>query len=178
MVRKPGKQDRRALNAVTKLYREVDGLVNRLSRSHADRLTCRIGCISCCLDSITVFEIEADNIRRHYPELLKSGTQHQEGACAFLDAAGTCRIYEHRPYVCRSQGLPLRWIQEIEDGRIVEMRDICPLNEEGSPVESLEAGECWTIGPFEEQLSGIQHDASDGIMKRVALRDLFDIKNN
>ena len=40
-----------------------------------------------------------------------------EGACAFLDGEGGCRVYPDRPYVCRTQGLPLRWIA-ILYGRI------------------------------------------------------------
>jgi hypothetical protein len=60
-----------------------------------------------------------------------------------------------------------------EDGNVVEMRDICPLNEKGPPVEELPGDACWTIGPAEERLAALQHRAGNGIMTRVALRDLF-----
>ena len=93
--------------------------------------------------------------------------------CAFLDAEGACRIYADRPYVCRTQGLPLRWIEEDFD-ETIEYRDICPLNAAGEPVEDLEAADCWTIGPFEEELSMIQ--AGTGDSARVPLRDLFTKK--
>jgi hypothetical protein len=120
---------------------------------------------------LTVFEVEAEPIRRHHAELLRTGTPHVEGACAFLDAEGACRIYPERPYVCRSQGLPLRWIDE-RDGQPVEFRDICPLNEDGEPVERLAAEECWTLGPFEERLARLQLAAGED-SNRTALRDLF-----
>ena len=84
-------------------------------------------------DQITVFEVEAEVIRRHHADLLAEGEPHAEGACAFLDGEGACRIYEHRPYVCRTQGLPLRWLEEL-DGETVELRDICPLNDEDDPI--------------------------------------------
>ncbi|MFH1568638.1 MAG: YkgJ family cysteine cluster protein, partial [Gemmatimonadota bacterium] len=95
-----------------------------------------------------------------------------EGACAFLDAEGACRIYPQRPYVCRTQGLPLRWLDEV-DGATVELRDICPLNEEGVPIEELDAAACWTIGPAEGALAEFQARADGGQGRRVALRGLF-----
>ncbi|MBI3798314.1 MAG: YkgJ family cysteine cluster protein, partial [Deltaproteobacteria bacterium] len=100
-------------------------------------------------------------------------TPHTEGACAFLNEEGACRIYAHRPYVCRTQGLPLRWIEEREDGSVSEMRDICPLNERGEPLENLAEEACWSIGPFEGRLARLQAAAGNGEMQRIALRDLF-----
>jgi uncharacterized protein len=155
------------------LHAEVDRQAGHLNVLHAKRLQCRKGCCSCCVDGLTVFEVEAENIRRHHPVLLAESTPHPEGACAFLDEAGVCRIYEHRPYVCRTQGLPLRWIEERSDGNSVELRDICPLNESGPPIESMPTEECWSIGPFEERLARLQGLADGGKLRRVTLRSLF-----
>jgi uncharacterized protein len=120
-----------------------------------------------------VFEVEADRIRRSAAELLESGEPHPEGACAFLDTEGACRIYEHRPYVCRTQGLPLRWLEEDEEtGEIHDRRDICPLNAEGPPLASLDQPDCWTIGPAEERLAALQQDLGPSAA-RVELRALF-----
>jgi len=158
---------------ILKLYRDVDDAVQPLREKHRDRLHCRPGCASCCVDDITVFAVEAEQIARHHTELLEHGIPHAAGACAFLDAAGRCRIYEQRPYVCRTQGLPLRWMDEDENGNIVEMRDICPLNEEGTPVEKLAPEDCWTIGFVEERLAELQHHHGGAAMTRVRLRTLF-----
>jgi hypothetical protein len=122
-----------------------------------------------------VFTIEAEVIRRHHAELLEHGEAHPPGGCAFLDAEGGCRIYGARPYVCRTQGLPLRWLEEDEaTDEILESRDICPQNVDGGPpLEELDAADCWTIGPFEQRLADRQH-ASDGDRgERVSLRGLF-----
>ena len=154
------------------LYDEVDEHSAALHALHARRLQCRKGCSGCCVDGLTVFAVEAENIRRRHGELLAQGAPHREGACAFLDDAGACRIYADRPYVCRSQGLPLRWTEE-RDGVLVELRDICPLNEAGDPVETLPTDACWTIGPFEERLRRLQLMAGDRLT-RVRLRDLFE----
>lgn len=158
------------LEAVAGLHRSVDALAQQLSDFHAPRMQCGRGCSGCCVDDLRVFEVEAAQIRARHPEVLKTAA-HPQGACAFLDEAGACRIYPSRPYVCRSQGLPLRWIDE-EAG--VEHRDICELNEPGGPpLVELKTGHCWTLGPAEGKLQQIQ-GASDRSMPRVALRDLFD----
>lgn len=117
-----------------------------------------------------MFAIEAERIRAHNDSLLASGAPHAEGACAFLDDAGACRIYADRPYVCRTQGLPLRWIDEEREA---ELRDICELNEAGEPLEALPAEACWTLGEVEAKLAQLQERFGvEG--ERVALRALFE----
>lgn len=159
--------------ALLALYGEVDAEAGRLLRLHGGRLTCRNGCSGCCVDGLTVFEAEADNIRRRHGELLAGGRPHPAGRCAFLGEAGSCRIYAQRPYVCRTQGLPLRWTEERPDGSGVELRDICPLNEAGEPLEALPEAACFTLGPFEGRLARLQAGVDGGILRRLPLRALF-----
>lgn len=151
------------------LHASVDRRAAELSALHRDRLACRRGCFDCCVDGITVFEIEAEKIRAGAAGLLKSAEPHPAGRCAFLGAEGECRIYELRPYVCRTQGLPLRW---TDDESATEYRDICALNDEGEPIEELEPDQCWSIGEIEEALARLQIE-THGALRRVALRDLF-----
>jgi len=161
------------MNALEDLYLEIDQRAYELFDLHSDRLLCRQGCIKCCMDGITVFEVEARNIREHYGGLLELGVPRTEDACAFLDSEGTCRIYPHRPYVCRTQGLPLRWLDETGTGDIVELRDICPENESGPAIVTLPEEQCWTIGPFELRLAALQALVSGKETVRVPLRSLF-----
>ena len=162
-----------ALGALADLYVEVDRLVDRLYALGGARLHCERGCRACCVDGVTVFAVEAENIRRHHAMRLAQASPHPEGGCAFLDGAGACRIYRHRPYVCRTQGLPLRWIEGRPGGNAVELRDICPLNETGDPIETLPPGACWSIGPFEGRLAALQATLDGGTLRRVPLRSLF-----
>jgi len=168
-----------ALEAVCALHVEVEVRARGLAARHADRLRCGPGCVDCCSDDLTVFEVEAERIRRRHGALLLQGSPHRPGACAFLDARGRCRIYPHRPYVCRTQGLPLRWFDPAEveagpgRGRVIERRDICPLNLGGPALEGLDAGDCWLLGPTEERLGAIEERFSGGQRRRVALRRLF-----
>jgi Fe-S-cluster containining protein len=161
----------RAYDTIAQLHEDLATQTRRLHVLHEARLHCREGCSSCCVDGLTVFDVEAELIRSHHEELLSSAAPHEKGACAFLDAAGSCRIYGERPQVCRTQGLPLRWTEE-RDGEVVELRDICPLNDVGDPIVELPADECWTLGPAEERLARIEL-ASGASKPRRRLRDLF-----
>lgn len=142
-----------------------------LHARHAARLQCRRGCAACCVDEITVFAVEAARIRARAAAVLREAP-HAPGACAFLDDTGACRIYAHRPYVCRTQGLPLRW---LEPEAALEHRDVCPLNEPGGPpIESLAADDCWELGPVEGRLAALQAARTPGALPRVRLRGLFE----
>jgi hypothetical protein len=159
---------------VERVHAIVDELVAPVAAAHGARLQCRPGCHGCCADGLSVFALEAAVIERHYATLLATDAPNAEGACAFLDESGACRIYAHRPYVCRTQGLPLRWLDRDADGTPTEVRDVCPLNAPGDPlIEELSVEECWTLGPFEERLAARQSSADGGTGERVALRDLF-----
>jgi len=160
------------LDQVTRLHAAVDAMAVPVTRANEARLHCRKGCAGCCVDDITVFAVEADAIVRSHEALLEEATPHAVGRCAFLDEEGACRIYASRPYVCRTQGLPLRWIEEDEQGP-QELRDICALNVEGPPLEELSADTCWTIGPAEAHLARMQREVDGGAPQRVSLRSLF-----
>jgi hypothetical protein len=170
----PSEIPEEAIDWVERLHAVVDQLVAPIVAAHGTRLKCRSGCNACCSDGLSVFAIEAAVIARHHGDLLAEGAPGGETACAFLDDAGACRIYAHRPYVCRTQGLPLRWLEHDDDGP-AEVRDVCPLNAEGGPaLEELAAEECWTLGPFEERLGARQASVDGGEGLRVPLRSLFE----
>ena len=165
-----------AVDWVERFHAVVDEAARPVADANAGRLRCAKGCAACCVDGLTVFPIEAAVIARHHPELLRDGVPHPPGACAFLDDDGACRIYAQRPYVCRTQGLPLRWLRSEEDGsEPVEARDICPLNA-GDADEpdlcDLPPEHCWTLGPFEARLAARQASVGPA-EERVPLRALF-----
>lgn len=163
-----------ALAALRELHAEVDEAAARVAASHPGRLECAKGCSACCVDGQTVFAIEAERIRAEQPELLVSGTPHPAGACAFLDGEGACRVYESRPYRCRTQGLPLRWFGEGPDGEPAEYRDVCEKNLTGSPaVDEVPGDDCWTLGPTEGRLAELAERFQPGEPGRIRLRDLF-----
>ncbi len=158
--------------SLLQIYNHLEADIAPYESFHKDRLMCKKGCSACCIDDITVFEAEASHIVKNCSSVLQE-TPHPVGACAFLNAVGACRIYAHRPYVCRTQGLPLRWLDEVEE-QVVEFRDICSLNETEEPIETLPADQCWEIGPYEGRLAMLQMQMGGGKMRRVSLRSLFE----
>ena len=161
------------IEVIEQFHAEVDAAVEPIAKANRRRLRCSLGCTDCCVDNLSVFEIEADRIRANNEALLATAEPAAEGRCAFLDDSGACRIYEDRPYVCRTQGLPLRWWEEGPDG-VAEFRDICAHNEaDGAPLIQLKPDECWTLGPYEGRLAQLESERSGQGLRRVRLRDLF-----
>ena len=79
-------------------------------------MQCATGCSDCCHVRLTITAVEAAAIRVHVAGWPRArGQQLVDGAaadrCAALDSAGRCRIYEARPLVCRSHGVPIRMQQ-------------------------------------------------------------------
>ncbi len=164
---------------VETLHQQVSEAAAALAASFEEHsghpLRCGTGCTDCCQDDLSVFSVEADLIRRHHAALLEGGAPGPERRCAFLDPAGACRIYPQRPYVCRTQGLPLRWLEPDGEGGGLEYRDICPRNEseQGLPLVELEPELFWTIGPWEAKLRLLQELTDGGEGRRLPLRSLF-----
>lgn len=175
-----------ALRRVRQLHGAIDAAVSRLEALHRARSQCRVGCNDCCVDDLAVSQAEAARILDEHGALLAATAPGPRGACAMLDERGACRVYGSRPYVCRTQGLPLRWIDE-EAG--VERRDVCPKNDPppsaaAPALEDLPADHCWTLGLAEQALAAIAsiRDGSaegDGDLERaearIPLRALFDV---
>ncbi len=168
-----------SIEALEELHRRVDEEAVRCAETlatdwgHPSR--CGLGCARCCQDELTVFEVEAELIQHHHAELLRRGHPHSPGACAFLDDEGGCRVYAQRPYVCRTQGLPLRWLEPDGEGGGFEYRDICARNEsaEGVDLVELPPEVFWTIGSWESRLRMMQELRDGGEGRRVPLRSLF-----
>ena len=159
------------------LHQSIDRQVAGLEKKHQSFLACKAGCSDCCQDGLTVFSVEANRIESFLDTSDTKLTVHSAGSCAFLHPINkSCQVYEARPYVCRTQGLPLRFIEESEEG-LAEFRDICPLNDDPNhPIEELAAEDCWEIGPVEGELWRLALDehGSDPVAGRVSLRELAE----
>ncbi len=113
----------KSLELLQTLRRSVDEAFLRAQGTC--ELVCGEGCDQCCRVDLSVFPVEAAPLR----ELLASLDQDRVQAiwarlesqqhCAFL-VEGRCAVYDQRPIICRSQGMPLL----LPDGS----RDICPEN--------------------------------------------------
>ncbi len=170
--RKAGLTPEQIADTIAQFYQKVDEAAqNTLKALARDQhvLKCQKGCCACCLDDLTVTPAEVSLIRRDYPDVLNQ-TPHAAGQCAFLNEAGECRIYPARPYICRTHGLPLRWIDEDEEGPFEE-RDTCELNQH-LELSQLEQDQCFTLGVPELQLQKM-NEITFPQTDRIPLRSLF-----
>ncbi|MBI1765733.1 MAG: YkgJ family cysteine cluster protein [Acidobacteria bacterium] len=120
------------------LVQTVDALTTQLAQRYAAHLACRAGCSGCCQHHLSVFPVEAACIAATLDELppdLRTRIEQQAAEVNQREARGEpvacpllvnerCAIYESRPLICRTQGLPLLF--EAEDG--APEVDFCPLN--------------------------------------------------
>ena len=94
------------------LAAKVDGFFARVTARHGDDMQCGSGCSDCCHVRLTVTHAEAAAIRAHVATLTPDQRRELTGGpvdrCAALDQNGRCRIYEARPFVCRTHGAPIR----------------------------------------------------------------------
>ncbi|MFV0592179.1 MAG: YkgJ family cysteine cluster protein [Draconibacterium sp.] len=111
--------------AYKKLRDKIDSLSEKLANKHQKHMMCKAGCDLCCMD-YRIFPVEFYHIR---DRLKENGYQHnvpavtEEENCAFLKNH-QCAIYEERPVICRTHGLPLLYMNEEGDWEL----SACELN--------------------------------------------------
>jgi hypothetical protein len=120
---------------IVTLQENASSFFDKVSEKHATKMECKKGCSKCCQTDISVFEIESERIAEWFyaqdeltqKDLLEKWSgPNKEGYCTFL-YDDQCTIYEARPLICRTQGLPLFLSSE-------NALDYCPLNfKDGDP---------------------------------------------
>lgn len=126
------------LQSYLELVAKVDAQARRSADALAGRLRCGPGCSDCCRH-ISVFPVEAVRLAVALRELPESDVEplrarardsRPEGACPLLTEENRCRLYEARPIICRTQGLPL-----LVQGDGAPRLTGCPLNDlAGGPI--------------------------------------------
>lgn len=113
----------KAIEAYRKVRASIQQKCTYLHNKHEANLQCRKGCDSCCVN-FNVLPLEFFSILsaiRHNPPALNETHDEQ---CIFL-VDHRCQIYEHRPSICRSHGLPI--LNMDEEGEQWEL-SYCHLN--------------------------------------------------
>lgn len=95
------------------LRKQVDTLVDELSKTHQNHMKCKKGCDMCCMD-YSIFPIEfyfiLNELKTKSVEFT-NGKKSKENICVFLRNQ-VCTVYEQRPFICRTHGLPLLYMSE------------------------------------------------------------------
>jgi len=130
------------MSSYKEFIEDVDRLTAKLQARYSKHLVCRAGCAGCCHHHLSVFAVEAEEARaaieslpapirvrveEQAREVINREAQGERVACPLL-VDDRCSIYESRPLICRTQGLPL--LMEAEDGGLEV--DFCPLNFTGA----------------------------------------------
>lgn len=134
-----------AVSALLQLRRRVDDHFDAAVHRTPAAFACRVGCSSCCHVQIGVTGIEADRVRAalvalgHADPALRDrvraqGRDPRRSSCALL-VDDRCAVYDERPLICRSHGLPVR--ATLDDGSRTD--SVCPLNftEHAPPAASV-----------------------------------------
>lgn len=160
---------------ITDLYHKIAEFEENLSPTQREKTNCKKGCSQCCMVSLSIFQVEADNIRSWFQNLslerksaIKSAWKKESTpmACSFLKD-DACTIYEARPLICRSQGLAFKF-QESGSSYI----DICPLNDD--LLATITEKEILNLDLLNLILSQLENVESQGHSRpRVKLSDLL-----
>lgn len=117
------------------LVTRVEELCQRTVGALSSHITCRAGCDACCRH-LSIFAVEAAAIRAALNELppekaalirAKAQGLREDSPCPLLHD-GLCLLYQARPVICRTHGLPLLLLRDGE-----KSIDFCPENFQGLP---------------------------------------------
>ena len=174
-------------DAYRELVTEIDEMTARLTSRYREHLQCQAGCSGCCQHHLSLFKVEADTIldvilrmpvtRRVVLESQAREVRERETngltvTCPLL-LNDRCSIYESRPIICRTQGLPL--LMTSDDG--TEEVDWCPLNfTSKNAVEDLEENHLLPLDEVNTRLTltNLLHCRAQGITD-TASGDRVDI---
>lgn len=134
---------------------KVDARFAEVHARNSDRMRCGAGCHACCAPDLTVSAVEARFLAAHVTATaglaerladLERGRPHGDTRCRMLAGDGTCSVYEARPIVCRSHGMPIRItalpvaMTPLADGAPAAVAyDVCPLNFDGIDLAEVAA---------------------------------------
>ena len=143
------------LENYARLVARVDALSSAIVRDFGEKIQCRKGCADCCRH-FSVFWVEAFNLARAVdvlPEKEAEFIRSRARSAAETDVCpllydGSCLLYEHRPIICRTHGLP---ILINRDGKA--SIDFCPMNFGG--METISGSAVINLDLLNETLAAV-----------------------
>jgi Fe-S-cluster containining protein len=130
------------------LRNEADNSCNELHFQHQQHTVCRHGCDQCCMNfNLLPVEFHAilNAVKGRKIDIQLTGNDEE---CPFL-VEHSCQIYESRPLICRSHGLPILTMDE--DGDDWEL-SFCPLNFTKADEEYFTNENCYPQDVFNSKL--------------------------
>ncbi|MBU4261876.1 MAG: YkgJ family cysteine cluster protein [Proteobacteria bacterium] len=168
--------DRDFLQEYCDLVGRIDGEIKKTAELHGGRLQCEPGCSQCCTIS-SVLPLEAELLRQALVLLdeqvkKKMHAQAAGSPCPLL-VDRLCVVYQSRPIICRTHGLPIAY---VDDERQAIEVSACPLN--FADEYDFDQQELFFIDPFNTELVTLNEEYCTvrGInsMMRVPMQNLLD----
>lgn len=149
----------------------LDNRISELYATHSDYVQCKHKCSSCCIN-FGILAVEKYYILHAIENSSKYTTQHEDETCAFL-WNNSCSIYAHRPFICRTQGLPIVYLQE--DTGVYEL-SVCELNFKNIDMSYFTEENCLFMDFFNSELYKInQLFIAKNKELFISENDLFDL---
>ncbi|MFH0812083.1 MAG: YkgJ family cysteine cluster protein [Pseudomonadota bacterium] len=114
------------------LFSKVEEFRVDILQTYGEHVLCKYGCTECCQQNLSLFPIEFYFLWQGFtllPESIKRSLRYRvsqgigkDSSCLLLHEEG-CLLYDFRPIICRTHGLPL---SVFDRGQ--ERRDCCPKN--------------------------------------------------
>jgi uncharacterized protein len=130
------------------LRNKVDKTCNKLHLLHHDFTSCKKGCDECCMN-FSLLPVEFHSILKSIKgQEITIQLSGDNDSCPFL-LDHSCQIYEFRPIICRSHGLPILTMDE--EGENWEL-SFCPLNFKENDDDYFTPKSCYQQDVFNSKL--------------------------
>lgn len=164
-----------AIRNYRNLVAKVDEFSHRITAEYGHVIYCRKGCDNCCRH-ISIFPVEAFSLAMALRQTSSAESSHirelahsaPPDICPLLDN-GACLLYQARPIICRTHGIPLLMADDRE-----KTLDFCPKNFIG--ISSFPSTAILNLDLLNSTFSAINRiflASCDGIVWRS--RDRFSI---
>jgi Fe-S-cluster containining protein len=155
----------------TQLLARLADFERKLRSRHAKDIHCGPGCAACCGQVLDLLPVEFHYLRAAAQAADLRRTAAAGTGCPLL-SGGTCRLYDYRPVICRTHGMPL--LIEAEGRR---QADCCPENFQAGALAGLPGESLLDLERVNLLLVSINHvfAAAAGIAadERISIAELF-----
>ncbi|SHJ54611.1 Fe-S-cluster containining protein [Tangfeifania diversioriginum] len=107
--------------------KEIDSATAKLTKKHHHHMECKSGCDSCCMDygilPVEFFSIVEELRANNFDKAELPPQRENNDSCVFLQKH-VCTIYQSRPVICRTHGLPLLFTNDEGEWQL----SACELN--------------------------------------------------
>ncbi|NOR73881.1 MAG: hypothetical protein GQ525_01850 [Draconibacterium sp.] len=155
---------------------EIDNKSMKIETEHTKQMECKKGCDMCCMDYKILpieyhFIINDLKIKKIVPEI--SALTKEEGGCIFL-INHACTIYNQRPVICRTHGLPLLFMNGNSEWEL----SACDLNFKNYNFEDFTLDNTFPQDKYNSKLFMLNKEfISDFQEKKYGEFELISLKN-